>query len=262
MLKKLIKYDLIWMNKSMVIFFIISFIISVLTRVASYFDSSFIGNILYIVFKTCSIACISSTLINCVIRIWVRFRTNIYKDESYLTHTIPVSKNTLYDSKIISSFFTLLISLLSILLDFIIVFLDNTMLDKLKQIFSDGNNTFIFINILIIMVLELLHVAYCGIMGIIIGHKSNNNKVLKSILIGIGSYYIIQTFIYAIIFLLGLFNPDIKVLFSNNPNSNSNLNFESGVKSLVIIADIVYIAFITLMHLICKKIFNKGVNVE
>ena len=48
MLKKLIKYDLLWVNKSMAIFFIISTILSILNRIISNFSNSYMGNILYI----------------------------------------------------------------------------------------------------------------------------------------------------------------------------------------------------------------------
>ena len=34
---------------------------------------------------------------------WVRFVKNIYKDESYLTHTLPVSKNQIKKLKKISN---------------------------------------------------------------------------------------------------------------------------------------------------------------
>ena len=43
-------------------------------------------------------------IINNVLRFWVRFRQTMYGDESYLTHTLPVEKNTLYASKMLSAF--------------------------------------------------------------------------------------------------------------------------------------------------------------
>ena len=101
MLKKLIKYDLLWINKIMIIYFMISIIICTLTRIASLNTGTSIGNIIYQILKGVSISSIASVLINSVIRVWVRFRNSIYKDESYLTHTLPVSKCILYNSKII-----------------------------------------------------------------------------------------------------------------------------------------------------------------
>ena len=42
------------------------------------------------------------------------------------------------------------------------------MINKLKDICSNGNVKFIFISILILMVLELVYMTNCGLMGIII----------------------------------------------------------------------------------------------
>ena len=56
MLKKLCKYDLIWINKLMIIYFIISIIISLLARIMGYFNSSSIGNILYLILRGTSIS--------------------------------------------------------------------------------------------------------------------------------------------------------------------------------------------------------------
>ena len=42
-------------------------------------------------------------LINNLMRTWVRFRHNLYGDESYLTHTLPVERKTIYLSKFITS---------------------------------------------------------------------------------------------------------------------------------------------------------------
>ena len=260
MLKKLVKYDLIWINKSMVIFFIIGIIVSTLTRIVSCFDNTFVGNILYIVFKCASISCIVSIIINCSIRIWNRFRLNIYKDESYLTHTLPITKSTLYNSKMISSLLSMFISLFVVLICFIIVYVDNDMLDKLNDIFSHGNITFIFIGVLLLMILQLVYMTYCGIMGLILGHKFNNNKIIMTIVFGIGLYFLMQTVIFGITLGIGSVNSDIASLFTKTVKED--INFEIAVKSLVLIVNIVYIIFISTMYIVGKKLFKKGINVD
>ncbi len=188
MLKKLIKYDLLWINKIMLIYFSISIIICILTRISSLNTSSSIGNIIYQILKGVSISCFASVLINSVIRVWVRFRNSIYKDESYLTHTLPISKNTLYNSKILSSIISILISLLVIIISFIIAFLNKDLINTIKIIFN--NNSFIILGMILTVILEIIYMSYCGIMGILLGNSSNNNKILKSVFIGISLYFI------------------------------------------------------------------------
>lgn len=256
MLKKLIKYDLIWINKFMSIYFLISLIISILTRIMSYFNSSFIGNIVYLILRGCAISCFVSIIINCVIRIWVRFKNNTYKDESYLTHTLPVSKTTLYNSKIISSITSILIAIIVIILSFIIAFLDKSIIEFLKNYFN--HNLFIFISMIIITALEIIYMMNSGLLGILIGHRTNDKKVLKSVLIGIGLYFTIQLIILLIIYLLGLLNSDIASLFK----ADIFVTELSTIKQLMIIVSIIYLLFNTGMYLVGKKIFLRGINVD
>ena len=45
-----------------------------------------------------SISMMVSAFVNVITRSWVRFKRNMYADESYLSHTLPVSKDVLYCS--------------------------------------------------------------------------------------------------------------------------------------------------------------------
>ncbi len=256
MLKKLTKYDLIWINKVMVIYYLIMVTVCVLTRIASFNTSTTIGNIIYQILKGVSISCFASVLINSVIRIWVGFRNSIYKDESCLTHTLPVSKNTLYNSKILSSIISILISLLVIIISFIIAFLNKDLINTIKIIFN--NNSFIILGMILTVILEIIYISYCGIMGILLGNSSNNNKTLKSVFIGISLYFIMQLLILGIIYIIGFFNTDISLLFKEYTTTIMDSSF----KTLILIVDILYLIIITILYFIGKKIFKKGVNVE
>ena len=260
MLKKLIKYDLIWVNKSMSIFFVIALITSTLTRIASNFTSSFVGNIIYLILKGVTVGIFVTLMINCIIRLWVRFRANLYKDESYLTHTLPVKKQTLYDSKIISSVISLFISLLVILICFTIAFVDKSMIDKIKDIFNQSGSSFVFICVIITMILELFYLAACGIIGIILGHKSNNSKMLKSVVIGIALYCVIQFISFIVILTVGLADENTRGLFNNELVNDTN--FESAVKTLEITMNFVYALFNIGLYFVGKAIFKKGVNID
>ena len=258
MLRKLIKYDIKWINRLLYIYYAITIILALLTRISSCFTSSFIGNTIYLVLRGCMISAFVTVIINCIIRIWVRFKTNIYKDEAYLTHTLPVDKNTLYNSKILSSGISILTSLLVILVCFVVAFLDKNIIEYLKQIFSNFDSAFVFIFLIIIAILEFSYMMYCGLIGILIGHKSNNKRNLKSTIVGIGLYFIIQILILIIIYLMGFLNNDINSLFK----SSMDVVNISMFKTLVIIVSIIYLVFISGMYFVGKKILNEGVNVD
>lgn len=257
MLKKLEKYDSLWINKIMYIYYAICLVISVLTRIMASFTETFMGNLIYSILRSCAIACFISCLINVLMRIWVRFRNNMYKDESYLTHTLPVSKNTLYNAKILASITSLLHSLYIVIICALIVFLDKNLLDTLKEFLSTRENVIIFIGIILIFILECMCIALSGITGIVLGHISNNHKTLKSIGWGIIIYIIIQVINLICLYLTSLFDKNIGSLFTASTDINI-LN----IKSLIYVATILYLVFDIILYFIGKKEFNKGVNVD
>ena len=95
MLSKLLKYDLKYMIKSMSVFYILAIFFAVLTRIFFSLEKSVIITIIGQITVGCMFSMIANTLINTMMRSWVRFRDSLYKDESYLTHTLPVTKNEL-----------------------------------------------------------------------------------------------------------------------------------------------------------------------
>ena len=110
MLKKLLKYDLKYIFKVLIVFYGIGIFFAVLTRIFLNIENSFIMDIIGKVCSGVTISMIFNILINNIMRLWVRFKNNFYKDESYLTHTLPVDKSTLYLSKILTSIITLFVS--------------------------------------------------------------------------------------------------------------------------------------------------------
>ena len=110
MLGKLIKYDLKWIYKLIIIFYILSLFFSVLGRIFIEIEGSALFNIIGKISFGFAISMMINSIINCIMRLWARFVRNIYKDESYLTHTLPVAKKTIYASKIITSLITIITS--------------------------------------------------------------------------------------------------------------------------------------------------------
>ena len=63
-----------------------------------------------------------STIINTIMRSWVRFRDSLYKDEAYLTHTLPVTKKELYNSKFIQTLIFFIIGFIIVLISLFITY--------------------------------------------------------------------------------------------------------------------------------------------
>lgn len=262
MVKKLLKYDLKWCFKPLLVFYILTLFFAIVVRIVEKFEQSLI---ILIVDKICCgivIAMIINIIINCIMRSWVRFVRNIYKDESYLTHTLPVSKNAIYLSKILTAIITLLTSFVVIVICLAIAILNKDSWMMLKASLEQSaiyfnSSVFSLIFVMIITIFfEFLFMVMSGILGIIIGHRSNNLKIVKSMVIGFGIYILLSSLSLGAMFITGLFNSDIMSLFKNMEVSSSAL------KGMMLIGIIAYAIYNLGIYLISNKLLNKGVDVD
>ena len=263
MLKKLLKYDLKNNYKNLIIFYCLSIFFALLTRIFLSIENSFIINIIGQICSGVTISMIFNILINNVIRLWVRFKQNLYKDDSYLTHTLPIEKKTLYQSKIIDAIITLFISILIIGLSLFIAYYSKENITILKNLLLpiadiyDTSILKIIIAFLFIFFLEFLNAIQAGYTGIILGNRMNNYKTLFSVLYGFISYTITQIFAVLMIFIVGLFNKDVMNLFFTNELINIDI-----IKVLIYLAITTYTIIIIVGYIINIKLFEKGVNVD
>ena len=263
MLNKLLKYDLKYMFKNMIIFYILAIFFSITTRILSTLNPSVILSILKGISTGCMISMLANIIINVMMRSWVRFKDSIYKDEAYLTHTLPVTKNDIYNSKFIESLIFFIISFIIVIIGLFIAYYnkDNWLLLKglINNITTGLNfNTALFIiSFISVIFLEIFNAIQCGFLGIILGYKKNNNKIAYSVLFGFITYLLSQSVVLLMTYIIGLFNPSIMNLFKSNILLDT-----SSLKLLILLAIILYIIIITLINILCKKIFNKGVNIE
>jgi len=263
MLNKLLKYDLKYMIRNMSVFYILSIFFAITTRILFSIEQTVIVKIISQISVGCLFAMVANILINTLMRSWVRFRDSIYKDESYLTHTLPVTKNNIYDSKFIQALIFFVIGFGIIILSIFIAYYTQERWLVVKELINKITtglefNTWLFIiSMLAVIFLEIFNAIQCGFLGIILGHKQNNNKIAFSVLFGFIAYLVAQSMVLLLTFISGLFNSNIMDLFKNTVLLDAK-----AFKLLVILAIVLYMLIIGIMNIICKKIFNKGVNVE
>ena len=263
MLVKLLKYDLKYMIKNMIIFYALAIFFAITTRIFFAIDNSAIMTIIAQISVGCMFSMMCSILINTLMRSWVRFRDSIYKDEAYLTHTLPVTKKDIYNSKFLQSIIFFIISFSVIIIGLFIAYYTKErwlLLCEFVSKFTTSINfstSFFIVSVILIFFLEIFNGLQSGYLGLILGYKKNNNKIGFSVLFGFISYILSQCVVVLLIFILGLFNSDIMNLFKSNIQLNP-----SSFKLLAIIVILIYIIIIGIMSFICKKIFNKGVNIE
>lgn len=261
MLGKLFKYDFKWMSKVTYIYVLILIVISIALKIVESVDQTFLLVILDKILVSMFISCIVSILLTSSIRIWARYINNFYKDESYLTHTLPVTKNELFNSKVLAGICSLLLSVLVIAACFAFVYLNKTSIESLKAMWDSlvaaYNSVFavlFVIGIILLIILEIIYIMMAGILGITIGHRSNNYKMIKSLAVGLISYGLLSAMSFGVIAIVSKII-DYDIIGNGFPSMNYLIGVGGAGIAVYLIYNIVY-------YLIAKKVFNKGVNVE
>lgn len=263
MLGKLLKYDLKWTFKLLSVFYILGLFFAVLTRLFVNIENSLFMTIVTEIFRGATFSMVFSALVNNLFRLWIKFRQSLYGDESYLTHTLPVKKSTIYTSKILTAVISIFVSFIVIILALLILYCNKTNLEAFKNTLLPFLNVFdisfagVIIILLLVLFLEFINILQCGYTGIIIGHRFNGGKVGISILFGFISYMVSQIIIVIMLFIPAIFNSDIMNIFI----TTEALNFEI-IKPAIIYSIVSYSVINIIGFFVNIKLFKKGVNVD
>lgn len=264
MLIKVLKYDFKWVYSLIFVFNVLAIIFAILSRVCLFIDNSLMFQIIHKIFSATSISMVISGIINVVTRSWIRFSRSVYKDESYLTHTLPVSKDVIYFSKILTSIIVVIITFVVLVICLFLCYYSKELVENIKQLLITSSSTLdttvggLIASLSIILILEFLYLVFTGYTSIIIGNRFNKNKVGFSVIFGFGIYMACQCIMVLIMFLLGLiFGGGLLEVFTSN-----SLSSISAVKTIFIIACVLYGIFDILIMFVGKYQLSKGVNVE
>ncbi|MDO4369166.1 MAG: hypothetical protein Q4C29_01320 [bacterium] len=250
MLMKLLKYDLKWMYKFLSIFYLLSLIFAGISRLFLKLNDSYIIHLIGKISLFITLVLIIVTIINNILACFVRFIRNVYKDESYLTHTLPVSEKSIFLSKVLSGIITILTS-------FLVLFICLFILEgsNFTGIFDDVD-TSIIVKSCFILLLEMIFIVLIGYQSIIIGHRKNNNKIVSSVIIGLISYFIVQGLTILLMFIYGSFDSNIMAIFTSNNTSFSVL------EKILNFGIILYFLYNVMLYIMSKKIYLKGINID
>lgn len=260
---KLLKYDLKWIYKVIAPLYLALIGCAILARLFGLIENSVIFEIVTQIFVGATIALMVNLLINSVARSWTRFIRNIYKDESYLTHTLPVTSNAIFRAKTLAALATIFTTIVMIVLSFFIAFYSDELIEGIKsslQIIAETYNTSVIAFLLLIAVVffvEIMLAVLIGYVGIILGYRSNKSKVAKSIVFGLIIYSISQIVALGALVVYGVFNPEIMNLI----NTQSAISLDA-MKSIMYFAIGIYLAYNIVLYFIGQKLLARGVNVD
>ena len=263
MLKKIMKYDLEYMFKTLGIFYIVTILLALLTRGLLAVDDIRIFAVIRTICVIATVILAIAIALITVLRMWMRFRDNLYKDESYLTHTLPVKKSTLYTSKMLTSIISVFATFIVLVAVLLITFYSKENVVFLKDIFSQlkgvigCNYKTLLVIVSGLYLIEWINLLQIGFTGIILGHRKNSDKTINSIVYGFIAYWIGLLFVLALIAIMAFFNKNLwNFMFSNGTVSVKDF----GIFALIAFAS--YILLMILVYFINRKFLNKGVNVE
>ncbi len=264
MLKKLIHYDLKWCFKVVVIYYSLGLVFAVLGRLLELTPDSTFFNTIEGICKGASLSLVITGIVNCIIRVWVRTVLNMYKDESYLTHTLPVDIKTHFLAKFLTALITVLASIIVLLISVIIMYLSKDNINYLKETLniignSLGGSIVLFISLIFITILlEVIFIVMAGFFGIVMGHSYNTKKGLKSVLFGIGSFFLANTLTIIGLVVASFISPNLhKLIFENN----TSVEF-SFLCVIFVVAILIYVVYSTILYFLINCKLKKGINID
>ena len=210
MLSKLIKHDLKRSFSWLWILCAITVAVSGLTRLIGLGSGTFFV-IVKGIFAGITTALIANVLIQPFIRFFITFQKDAYGDESYLTHTLPITKDQILFSRYISAFVQLVFALIVTVLSIFILYWTPQLGDNLQQMFIYFTQNFapgniISFNGLAILLVLLIFLSFVlltvtGYTSVVIANKCPNKKTLIAVILTIVLMYI-QNFILGIVSLV------------------------------------------------------------
>lgn len=279
MFSKLLKYDLKYIYKTVLIFILLLIVCAFLYNITAYqveviseadpitgqpiileeiFPPTIIL-VLHTVFYNAIICFLIGLFINSAMRIWQRFKNNFYGDEAYLTHTLPIRRQTLWGEK----FATIVIIGLSIVATIILTTLILQLTDggpfTSLGIGHEGMPLSYNFAYFFIIMSEFVFIVMSGITGIIISNRVH----LHAVLVSLGVYLVGTLTLLGAIFLWSLLSPDImNGIFMSGGNDPHVIYDASFVTKVLVGIGCIYSAMIAALYIIDNKLLKQGINLK
>lgn len=261
MLGKLLKYDLKSIFKPLVPIYGITLLLSVLQRIGTAVGEEITILKIPVGFITAFyIVLLIALPIAAFIFSIIKYYNNLAKDEGYLMHTLPVSKNQLVLSKLLSAFISMLTTIVVMIIAASITFAGILHFSDITEFFE---NVFYYLDpIFVILLLLCIVFSYLSqqvmfYLSMALGQKHNSHKIMYSIIYGIVLYNVVQLILTIILVLPAVFNTSFQdILFNNQVPSMDFLSCYLGFANIITILITIGLYFAT------TKVLEKHLNLD
>lgn len=226
MLGKLLKYDIKSVANNLLPYYGILTVLAALVRLVSLFkENSEVFQVIYVLINMFFVVAVIALFVYLFVVIVKRYYTNIYKDEGYLTNTLPVSKSSILTSKLITSAVFLLFTVCAALVALFIAYYTPDIagaavetLNMLAAQFQVSTGVIILFAALTVL-LAYYNYVFLFWIACTFGHKHANSKIGYSVIYGVVVYFAGQIINLIGLGIMFLFNSDFISLIREETTS-------------------------------------------
>lgn len=260
MLGKLLKYDLKWIFKELLLLYLLLigdaiFIVVISRNTSTPFMDTVEG-----FSQTLLISLMVTTIVVTLKLSWTRMKRNLYGDEAYLTRTLPISIKTIFLAKVLAGAICMLASLLVVVLAIVMTDFSEVVY-AINQAFAnlfDTTPIVAAICTISFIFAELCFLLFSGFVGITIGYRFRNHRFawasIFTVLIYAGGALVLA----GIEFLAGLFDPDLNALI----DLQSTGDVFAGMRSFILMVWAIYIIYDIGCIIAGTLIQERGVDID
>lgn len=260
MLGKVLKYDLKALCRYLIPLYAVLFGLGIMIRLLGFFDNvSIIAIICGLMIVALVVLSCLSFVLNGIFSVKY-YLENLFKDEGYLTHTLPVKKGTLLFSKVLASLVTFSMTALVLIISLIVAFYQKGLFVDVVKVLNlsiYGMTVYEFLLFMIVYgVIGYIVTILMVYAAIAIGYSRSSNKLVSSVVWGLIFYFVME-FLY-----LGL----LGIIMIINPTFISNLDNSVFMMKDLITFFSIFMVFTALIggvyYYISYRFMDKKLNLE
>ena len=198
------------------------------------------------------IALLVATIVLTFVVVVRRFYINLFKEEGYLTNVLPVKIDIHILSKFICSLIFNVLAALVVIGSLIIMYYSLELTENISSFIEIFKNAIFYFILLVILTLQTYEMLVCAAYSI--AQRKSKNKVLYSIISGIGLYIIGQIIALTTILIVSKIQPDYLELLQSTDIGT--------IKTTLIIGNLLVFINIIIYYFITIWALNKKMDLE
>lgn len=258
MLNKLLKLNLLWVNKFAPYFGGGAIILGLASRLTASL-TSVAGIIVHNTLQSLAISATIGLVVNVLARSIVHFKNTLIRDEAYLHRTLPVETSTHWNVHVLSFLFSMLFCLIAVLGILALLFLDNAIWENTKTLLESHALAAIFLFLTLIS--EVMTLGLSIFSGTVLGRRAHKNRNLKVALLSVAFYFGAQILLLGLAFLFSQFIPSLGSIFSATDDMPF-LDIAKNYQNFFILSSVFYTLHSLALYLLGKRALEKGIDVE